>query len=47
MNQTHGYVPTDGIVRASPACRRAVLETVEALRKAGHECVEFEPTLGK
>ncbi|KAF8957476.1 amidase [Flammula alnicola] len=29
-------------IKASPACKRAVLETVEALRDAGHECVEFE-----
>ena len=33
---------TDNYIKASPACARAVLETVEALRKAGHECVEFE-----
>lgn len=33
---------TDNYIKASPACKRAVLETVEALRKAGHECVEFE-----
>ncbi|KAJ3572368.1 hypothetical protein NP233_g3128 [Leucocoprinus birnbaumii] len=32
----------DGFVKASPACKRAVLETVEALRKEGHECVEIE-----
>ena len=32
----------DGVVKGSPACHRAVLETVEALRKAGHECVEIE-----
>jgi amidase len=32
----------DGYVKASPACARAVLETVEALRKKGHECVEFD-----
>lgn len=38
-----GYYLTDGFCRASPACERAVLETVEALRKKGHECVEFEP----
>jgi hypothetical protein len=31
----------DCYVKASPANKRAVLETVEALRKAGHECVEF------
>jgi amidase len=32
----------DHYVKASPACKRAVLETVEALRKQGHECVEFD-----
>lgn len=38
-----GYYLTDGFCRSSPACQRAVLETVEALRKKGHECVEFQP----
>ncbi|KZS94601.1 amidase signature enzyme [Sistotremastrum niveocremeum HHB9708] len=38
-----GYYLSDGYIKASPACQRAVLETVAALRKAGHECVEFEP----
>ena len=38
-----GYYYTDGFCRASPACRRAVSETVEALKKLGHECVEFVP----
>ncbi|KIL69168.1 hypothetical protein M378DRAFT_184407 [Amanita muscaria Koide BX008] len=37
-----GYYITDNFVKASPACQRAVLETVEALRKEGHECVEIE-----
>ena len=36
----------DGVVKGSPACHRAVLETVEALRKAGHECVEINPPDG-
>ena len=36
-----GYYLMDGLVKASPACKRAVLETVEALRSEGHECVEF------
>ena len=31
----------DGFIKASPACKRAVLETVEALRRNGHECVEI------
>lgn len=38
-----GYFLTDGFCKASPACERAVLMAVEALRKKGHECVEFEP----
>ncbi|GAA5982115.1 hypothetical protein JCM10908_004747 [Rhodotorula pacifica] len=38
-----GYFTHDGFVAASPACERAVLETVEALRKAGHECIDFTP----
>jgi hypothetical protein len=33
----------EGVVKGSPACQRAVLETVEALRKAGHVCVEITP----
>lgn len=38
-----GYYVDDGFVPASPACSRAVLETVEALRKEGHTVVEFKP----
>jgi len=30
-------------VKGSPAYHRAILETAEALRKAGHEWVEIEP----
>ncbi|EAU90351.1 amidase [Coprinopsis cinerea okayama7 len=37
-----GYYTSDGYIKASPTCKRAVLETVEALRKQGHECVEVE-----
>ena len=33
---------SDNYIKASPACKRAVLETVEALSNAGHDCVEFE-----
>ena len=33
---------SDNYIKTSPACARAVLETVDALRKAGHDCVEFE-----
>lgn len=36
-----GYYTSDDFAKASPPCKRAVLETVEALRRAGHECVEF------
>ncbi|GAA6007776.1 hypothetical protein JCM10207_004870 [Rhodosporidiobolus poonsookiae] len=38
-----GFFRTDGFCHASPACERAVLETVDALRRQGHECIEFEP----
>ena len=37
-----GYYLMDGLVKISPACKRAVLEAVEALRREGHECVEFD-----
>jgi hypothetical protein len=37
-----GYYFNDGMARTTPACSRAVSETVDALRKQGHECVEFE-----
>lgn len=32
----------DDYVKASPANMRAVLETVAALEKEGHECIEFQ-----
>lgn len=35
------FCAVDGFIKASPACRRAVLQSVEALRAAGHECVEI------
>ncbi|KAL1747940.1 amidase signature domain-containing protein [Schizophyllum fasciatum] len=38
-----GYYTSDNIIKASPACARTVLETVDTLRKAGHECVEIVP----
>ena len=38
-----GYYVDDGFVPPSPACARAVEETVAALRAAGHECVEWAP----
>jgi Asp-tRNA(Asn)/Glu-tRNA(Gln) amidotransferase A subunit family amidase len=37
---------TDHYIKASPSCQRAVLETVDALRRAGHECVEFDLPAG-
>ncbi|KAI0258705.1 amidase signature enzyme [Gloeopeniophorella convolvens] len=37
-----GYFLNDNVIKGSPATHRAVLETVAALRKAGHECVEIE-----
>lgn len=37
-----GYYFSDGMARITPACFRAVSKTVEALRKQGHECIEFE-----
>ncbi|KAL1956424.1 hypothetical protein VTO42DRAFT_7310 [Malbranchea cinnamomea] len=33
----------DGMVRPTPPVRRALRETVEKLRKAGHEVVDWEP----
>ncbi|TDL24037.1 amidase signature enzyme [Rickenella mellea] len=39
-----GYYKTDGFVKTSPACQRAVTETVAAMQKAGHECVEIDVT---
>lgn len=38
-----GYYTQDGYIRTSPACARAVLDTVSALAAAGHEVVEFAP----
>ncbi|KAG2362887.1 amidase signature enzyme [Suillus spraguei] len=40
-----GYYLSDGMMESSPACKRAVLETVSALRKQGHECIEFTSPL--
>ena len=37
-----GYYTNDEFFKPNAACSRAVLETVEALRSAGHEVVEFE-----
>ncbi|CCA70440.1 related to amidase (acetamidase) [Serendipita indica DSM 11827] len=41
-----GYYFEDKFVRTSPANRRAVQETVDALRLAGHELVEFDLPFG-
>ncbi|KAB5594790.1 Fatty acid amide hydrolase 1 [Ceratobasidium theobromae] len=38
-----GYFKSDRFVRASPACQRAVHESVKALEKEGHSCVEISP----
>ncbi|EMD38846.1 hypothetical protein CERSUDRAFT_104159 [Gelatoporia subvermispora B] len=37
-----GYYLSDELVKPSPACQRAVREAVNALRRAGHECVEVK-----
>ncbi|EIW83689.1 amidase signature enzyme [Coniophora puteana RWD-64-598 SS2] len=37
-----GYYKTDGLATSSPACQRAVQETVDALQREGHECIEFD-----
>ncbi|KAL0575280.1 hypothetical protein V5O48_006681 [Marasmius crinis-equi] len=36
-----GYYTSDGYTKSSPANQRAVIETVEALKKQGHECIEI------
>jgi Asp-tRNA(Asn)/Glu-tRNA(Gln) amidotransferase A subunit family amidase len=41
-----GYYFEDGFIRTSPANRRAVQETIDALEKAGHEVVKFELPFG-
>jgi Asp-tRNA(Asn)/Glu-tRNA(Gln) amidotransferase A subunit family amidase len=38
-----GFYLNDNLFTTSPACQRAVKETVAALRKAGHECIELDP----
>jgi Asp-tRNA(Asn)/Glu-tRNA(Gln) amidotransferase A subunit family amidase len=38
-----GYYFDDGVSISSPPVKRAVLETVNALRKEGHELVEIVP----
>ncbi|KAG2365325.1 amidase signature domain-containing protein [Suillus spraguei] len=39
------YYDIYGMMESSPACKRAVLETVSALRKQGHQCIEFTSPL--
>lgn len=38
-----GYWVDDGLVKTSPACARAVHESVAKLRELGHEVSEFRP----
>jgi Asp-tRNA(Asn)/Glu-tRNA(Gln) amidotransferase A subunit family amidase len=38
-----GFYLNDNLFHTSPACQRAVLETVDALRTKGHEVVELDP----
>ncbi|WWC58801.1 uncharacterized protein I303_101345 [Kwoniella dejecticola CBS 10117] len=38
-----GYWTQDNLIKTSPACVRAVEESVRKLREAGHEVVEFHP----
>ncbi|KAJ7646871.1 amidase [Roridomyces roridus] len=40
-----GYYTSDGVMKASPACARAVHETIRALEKQGHECIELNQDL--
>lgn len=40
-----GYYFCDSLAQSSPATVRAIQETVNGLRKAGHECVEFSTLL--
>jgi len=38
-----GYYIDDGVSIASPPVKRAILETVEALQKQGHEVIQVTP----
>ncbi|KZT70501.1 amidase signature enzyme [Daedalea quercina L-15889] len=38
-----GVIWSDGIIPPSPACLRALHETVDSLRRAGHDVVDFSP----
>jgi Asp-tRNA(Asn)/Glu-tRNA(Gln) amidotransferase A subunit family amidase len=38
-----GYYVHDGFIEASPACRRAVQLSVDAMKKCGHQVIEWVP----
>ena len=38
-----GVMRTDGVIEAAPACARALEETVQALRREGHEVYDVRP----
>ncbi|KAJ6489486.1 amidase signature domain-containing protein [Mycena vitilis] len=40
-----GYYTSDGVLKASPACMRAVKQTIDALESAGHDCIELDQHL--
>ncbi|KAJ7130606.1 amidase signature domain-containing protein [Mycena epipterygia] len=40
-----GYYTSDGVIKASPACIRAVKKTINALEMSGHDCVELDQYL--
>jgi NADH:ubiquinone oxidoreductase subunit B-like Fe-S oxidoreductase len=46
FEKNDSHIPVDGFVKASPANERAVLETVAALRREGHECIELDWPFG-
>ncbi|KIM38059.1 hypothetical protein M413DRAFT_13025 [Hebeloma cylindrosporum] len=39
-----GVMWEDGVIPPSPACKRALSTVISALRKQGHEVVDFQPT---
>jgi amidase len=40
-----GVLRDDGVVRPQPPIRRSLDETVQALKAAGHDVIEFEPPM--
>jgi Asp-tRNA(Asn)/Glu-tRNA(Gln) amidotransferase A subunit family amidase len=38
-----GYYFDDGVTISSPPVKRAILETVAALRQQGHQCIQITP----